>query len=271
VKILIVDDDRLSRMLVSRALERAGYGTEQAESAEKATEILTSGEPIILMICDLTMPVTDGLAFLAEIRSTPALAELPVLIYTALDPRQWYDAADCLGISGHVAKPLNAHELVERVSTVLESAVVPVEDTAAVLRRLQISAEEYMDSLLGMEEDLERWLKTIKECGVESDLERLETSLDGLAGSAKSLGAQRLGPVLNGIAMICKERDIARIQQSAGQLMREIRILQGALEVMKQEQARFRSSSRAGNYYLPMARGMIWKQNAHKSAEATSK
>jgi len=57
-------------------------------------------------------------------------------------------------------------------------------------------------------------------CGAESDLERLETSLDGLAGSAKSLGAQRLGPVLNAIAMICKERDIARIQQSVGQFMR---------------------------------------------------
>jgi len=46
-------------MLLSRALERAGYGTMQAESAEKAKEILKSGEPIILIISDLTMPGTD--------------------------------------------------------------------------------------------------------------------------------------------------------------------------------------------------------------------
>jgi CheY-like chemotaxis protein len=62
-------DDRLSRLLLARTLEKAGYGTELADSAEKANEILNRGEPIILMICDLTMPGTDGLAFLAEIRS----------------------------------------------------------------------------------------------------------------------------------------------------------------------------------------------------------
>jgi adenylate cyclase len=100
VKILIVDDDRLSRLLLARTLEKAGYGTELADSAEKANEILNSGEPIILMICDLTMPGTDGLAFLAEIRSTPWLAELPVLICTVQDPARWYDAADCLGFRG---------------------------------------------------------------------------------------------------------------------------------------------------------------------------
>src|SRR5689334_15167548 len=122
-------------MLLSRALERAGYGTMQAESAVKAKEILKSGEPIILIISDLTMPGTDGLAFLAEVRSTPSLAELPVLICTAQDPRNWYDAADCLGISGHLAKPLNAQELIERTAMVLESALVPVDDLATVLRR----------------------------------------------------------------------------------------------------------------------------------------
>ena len=83
-------------MLLSRALERAGYGTTQAESVERAKEVLKGGEPIILIISDLTMPGTDGLAFLAELRSTPSLAEFPVLICTAQDPKHWYDAADCV-------------------------------------------------------------------------------------------------------------------------------------------------------------------------------
>jgi hypothetical protein len=85
------------------------------------------------------------------------------------------------------------------------------------------------------------------------------------------MGALRLGPTLQTISEICKERDVARIREGAGQLRREFQILQGALEVMKTEQARFRSSSKAGNYYLPMARGMIWKQNAHKAAETVPK
>ena len=64
MKMLIVDEDRLSRLLLSRALEKAGYGTERGKGKRDSE----SGEPIILMICDLTMPGTDGLAFLAEIR-----------------------------------------------------------------------------------------------------------------------------------------------------------------------------------------------------------
>ena len=97
MKILIVDDDRLSRTPAGRVLERAGYGTELCESAEKTKEILRSGEPIIL-----------------------SLAKLPVPVYT-LDPKTWYDAADCLGISGHVVKPLNAQDRLECVGFVLDS------------------------------------------------------------------------------------------------------------------------------------------------------
>jgi hypothetical protein len=50
---------------------------------------------------------------------------------------------------------------------------------------------------------------------------------------------------------------------------REQKILRGALEVMKQE--RIKSSSAAGNFHLPMARGMIWKQLTYKPVEAASK
>jgi response regulator RpfG family c-di-GMP phosphodiesterase len=271
VKILIVDDDRLSRTLAARALEKAGYATEQAESAEKAKHILNSGEPIILLVNDLTMPTIDGMAFLAEIRSTPSFAELPVVIYTSLDPKTWFDAADCLGISGHVRKPLNAQELIEKVGLVLESVVVPIEDASLVLRRLQISAADYLEALLGLEQDLEKTRATIEECDGATDLETLETTLDGLSGAARSLGALRLGPVLKSISEICRERDFDRIRQSGKLLLRELRILQGALEVMKQEQSRVKSSSKAGSYYVPMARGLIWKLHAHKSAEVASR
>jgi Response regulator receiver domain. len=65
---------RRSPFQKAQALETGAYGTELADSAEKANKILRSGEPIILTICDLTMPGTDGRAFLAEIRSTPWLA-----------------------------------------------------------------------------------------------------------------------------------------------------------------------------------------------------
>lgn len=268
MKILIVDDDRLSRILLCRTLENAGYGTEQADSARTAKDILKSGEPIILMICDLTMPGTDGMAFLAEIRSTPCTAELPVLICTTQDMARWHDAADCLGISGYIAKPLNAQELVEKVSRVLESAVAPIDDASAVQRRLRISVEDYIESLEGLVTDLRAVQERIEKCSAETDFGTLDTNLDGLAGSAQSLGALRVGPVLKTLAHICREKDAGRIREDGSQLIRELRILRSALELLKQEQTRFRSSSKAECSFPPMQRGMNWKQFTQKKEAA---
>jgi hypothetical protein len=78
-------------------------------------------------------------------------------------------------------------------------------------------------------------------------------------------------PVRKALSETCRDQEVAGIQKRGGQLTRELRILQDALEVMRHEQARFKSSSRAGNYYLPIARGMIWKLLADKTATAVSK
>jgi hypothetical protein len=118
---------------------------------------------------------------------------------------------------------------------------------AAVLRRLQISTEDYMDSLKSLEEDLESARARIEGCQAENGLEKLETMLDGLAGSARSRGALRLGPVLKTMSETCRDHDILRIQEGGAQLLRELRILQSAVEVMRHEQSRFKNSSKSGS------------------------
>ena len=79
------------------------------------------------------------------------------------------------------------------------------------------------------------------------------------------------GRLLKAFSETCRDKNVSRIQQNGAQLARELRILQGALEVMRHEQARSKFSSQARNYSLPLARGVTWKQFAHKSAVAVSK
>jgi len=96
---------------------------------------------------------------------------------------------------------------------VLDSAPVPLEDAATVARRLQISVPDFIDSLKGLEGDLGSVRERIEKCTAETDLETLETTLDRLAGSAQSLGALRLGPVLKALSETCRDQDVARIQE----------------------------------------------------------
>jgi two-component system, chemotaxis family, chemotaxis protein CheY len=262
VNILIVDDDRLSRNLASRALETAGYQAKLADGARQAREILNQGEPVILILSDLTMPETDGLTFLAEIRSNPAFADLPVLIHTSIDPKRWTQAAETLGFAGHVKKPLNAQELIERVSATLESTVAPVEDSTKTMRRLQISAADYFDALRGLAQDIANSHGLVESSSTSTDFETLGSTFDGLSGAARSLGALRLAPLLKSASDICPSHDIAQIRQIAPQLLRELRILQAAIDVVEREQAKQAKNSKAGSYVLPMARGAIWKRHA---------
>lgn len=62
MKILIIDDDVISRELIQKGLKKAGYGTLEAENAETAIKLLQSEEPIGLTITDIMMPEMDGIA-----------------------------------------------------------------------------------------------------------------------------------------------------------------------------------------------------------------
>jgi len=68
MKILIVDDDRISRLLASENLAKEGYEVLEASSAKQAIEQLESSEPIRLLISDIIMPDMNGLELLSYVR-----------------------------------------------------------------------------------------------------------------------------------------------------------------------------------------------------------
>jgi hypothetical protein len=73
-----------------------------------------------------------------------------------------------------------------------------------------------MDSLKGLEEELESARASIEGCKAETDLERFETMLDGLAGSARSLGALRLAGLEDHVGDMPGPRHIANSRERSG-------------------------------------------------------
>ena len=83
-QILIVDDDPVTRRLLSAAIERLGHVPASVEGGQAALDLLNSadGEGIALIILDLVMPDLDGMAVLAKLReldrlSSPLIEKLP--------------------------------------------------------------------------------------------------------------------------------------------------------------------------------------------------
>jgi DNA-binding response OmpR family regulator len=121
--VLVVDDEPIVRDVVVRYLEEEGYRTLQAGDGETARDLLERETPN-LVVLDLMLPGTDGLALCRWIR---ARSDLPVIMVTALG-----DEADRLtglelGADDYVTKPFSPRELVARVKAVLRRATAEPE------------------------------------------------------------------------------------------------------------------------------------------------
>ncbi len=117
-RLLIVDDDAMSRELLGRALSSSGYLCREAESALKALELLHQELPALLLV-DFKMPEVDGAQMLEELRADhdPEIAQIPVIMMTA---HQGHEVR-CLeaGANDFVTKPINIAALRARIETQL--------------------------------------------------------------------------------------------------------------------------------------------------------
>ena len=109
-RILIVEDDRDLRFVIRMVLERAGYDVEEASNGVAALESIDT-QPPDLIIADLTMPVMSGVELVAQIRSNPATASIPIVL---LSGRQ-VDSATSERADAVVMKPFEPDHLLASI------------------------------------------------------------------------------------------------------------------------------------------------------------
>jgi CheY-like chemotaxis protein len=107
--VLVVEDDAIVRGAMQLVLEWEGYRVACAADGREALDYLEESGPPSLILLDLMMPVVDGWQFRREQQSNPAVADVPVVIVSALD------ASDAPPAAGHVRKPFQPEELLEVV------------------------------------------------------------------------------------------------------------------------------------------------------------
>ena len=81
---LVVDDNRLNRMLLSRALTELGVEPIEAENGLRALEVMAT-TPVDVVLLDLLMPGLDGYGTLERLRADDALRHIPVIVITAVE------------------------------------------------------------------------------------------------------------------------------------------------------------------------------------------
>jgi DNA-binding response OmpR family regulator len=120
-RVLVVDDEPLVREVVARYLEEDGHEVEVVADGDAALARFSQGGHD-LVVLDLMLPSTDGLAVLRELRRT---SDVPVIVLTARGAEGDRVLGFDLGADDYVVKPFSPRELARRVTSVLRRASLP--------------------------------------------------------------------------------------------------------------------------------------------------
>ncbi len=117
--LLVVDDNKVNRMLLIRSLEQQGHRVSAAVNGREALDLLRAN-PFDLVLLDIEMPEMDGYQVLSVMKQDARLRHIPVIMVTAVDEIE--SAIRCIemGAEDYLPKPFNPVLLRARIGASLE-------------------------------------------------------------------------------------------------------------------------------------------------------
>ncbi len=118
---LIVDDSSVMRKIIERSLRQAGLGLSQVLEAGNGAEALAAVQQnkVDLILCDINMPVMDGLEFVKQLSTVPSAKSVPVIMITTEGSEGHVVRALSAGARGYIRKPFTPEQVKEHVLPVL--------------------------------------------------------------------------------------------------------------------------------------------------------
>ena len=118
-RLLVVDDNKVNRLLLGRSLEQQGHQVVFAENGRQALDLLHES-PFDLVLLDIQMPVMDGYQVLEQLAKDLELRDLPVIVTSALE--ELHSVVRCIemGAEDYLTKPVNPVLLRARIGASLE-------------------------------------------------------------------------------------------------------------------------------------------------------
>src|SRR6266550_5398268 len=117
--LLVVDDNSVNRIMLSRYISKLGYQATLAENGRQALDKL-GNEPFDLVLLDVQMPEIDGYQVLEQMKAHPYLREIPVIMISAIDELESTVRCIELGAQDYLPKPFNPVLLRARLTACLE-------------------------------------------------------------------------------------------------------------------------------------------------------
>jgi len=218
LKVLLVEDDDINRMVSQSFLEEFGHQVSSAVTAEKAIEMFAESH-FDIILTDISLPGMDGLELTKRIREfeDPDKANIPVVAISAHVLQQEVDYYQRSGISAFLGKPYEPETLnqvlqrcfnykVADQSAVYEVPAVEKVDCREILRRdAEVIGVEMVDEMVALFFETSRETITMIEAAfAEANWPELAKQLHKLKGAAGSVGLNELWLLLQELETAAK-------------------------------------------------------------------
>jgi signal transduction histidine kinase len=252
-RVLIADDSRASREQVAAVLSAVENAVVSfAGNGAEALRVMAN-ETYDLLLCDIEMPIMNGIQLVAAVRSRASRYELPILVLTGRTTTADMTTAFRAGVNDYVTKPVNSDELLARVTVQLElrrlqKNVVEAQRVALERRKLesvgQLAAgiahemntpiqyiRDNLEFLRGSFDDI------LQLCGGEGQMDAArrhatgEIDLEWLASEIPRAIEQAVGGAERVAALVCAMKDFARVDANGKSRNDLNRMLQSTVAV----------------------------------------
>jgi two-component system chemotaxis response regulator CheY len=113
--ILVIDDSASLRQVVKMALTGAGYNVIEAGDGQAALALL-DGRQVNMAICDVNMPIMNGIEFVRAAKALAAYKFMPILMLTTESQEEKKEQGKAAGAKAWMVKPFSPTQLVNAVS-----------------------------------------------------------------------------------------------------------------------------------------------------------
>ncbi|MFW5881074.1 MAG: response regulator [Roseicyclus sp.] len=174
-KIMIVDDNRTNRLILTEKLQSWELSVTAAARPQEALERVAGGERFDTIVIDYKMPDMNGLELARRIRARLGMQAPPMILFTSISPtdREFLDAARSAGFASLIGKPAKSSQLLTALTRALGSDGAPRDgDGAATVAQIPDRADL---SILVVDDNainLKVASKILKRMGYACDLAR---------------------------------------------------------------------------------------------------
>jgi two-component system chemotaxis response regulator CheY len=120
MKVLVVDDSKTMRLIVSRIMKELGYEVGEAGNGKEAIEVLKTDSSYSLIMADWNMPEMNGYEMVVNIKSDDNLKKIPIIMVTTETETGNVSKAIEAGASDFITKPFKKETVQEKINKIFQ-------------------------------------------------------------------------------------------------------------------------------------------------------